>query len=158
MIIRKLTTNDIERVAVFEKEISVISFQEEAITDLEFYRKKLTKILQKGQEEMLVLEMDNQVVGWLWMSLKTNSVSEENYINFKSFYIAENYRGTDCGEKLLEAGMKYASQSGATKIIGKVHSQNLPMRALYKKFGFLPTHFTMEYNYAPSSKGNGAVR
>lgn len=82
-------------VAQYEKEISIISFGADAITDLEFHKKELMNSLIKEKDGMLVLEGNNEICGWLWMAVKTNSSTTEKYVNFKSFYIKENYRGTE---------------------------------------------------------------
>jgi hypothetical protein len=41
------------------------------------------------------------------MTPRINSVSNEKYINFKSFYIVENYRGTDSVNEFIEAGNEF---------------------------------------------------
>ncbi|WP_239551531.1 GNAT family N-acetyltransferase [Paenibacillus elgii] len=145
MNIRPIKQEDVAQVAEFEKEISVISFGSEAVTDLEFHRRKLEKAIPREQEGMLVLELEGRVAGWLWMTLKENFVTKENYIQFKSFYAAESCRGTEAVTALFEAGMDFAGRRKARRIVGHVHVSNLPMRALYKNYGFAPTHLTMEY-------------
>nr|WP_150959480.1 GNAT family N-acetyltransferase [Aneurinibacillus sp. XH2] len=145
MKIRTIQESDLEIIAEYEKEISVISFGSEAVTDLEFHRRKLAKAIPQEQQGMLVAEMEGQSAGWLWMTPKVNFVTKEKYIMFKSFYIAEPYRGSACAEALLDAGMRFCREQGAKRIVGHVHVSNLPMRVLYKNYGFEPTHLTMEY-------------
>ena len=94
---------------------------------------------------MLVLEADGEIYGWLWMTDQINSVSNEHYINFKSYYMKPHEREEDFTGKLMEAGMGFAKGVGAKRIVGKVFVGNLPMRSVYKRFGFKPTHLTMEY-------------
>jgi RimJ/RimL family protein N-acetyltransferase len=45
---------------------------------------------------------------------------------------------------LLVAVIEAAAHGGLTQLTGKVHAQNLGMRALYRKFGFEAVHLTME--------------
>jgi len=147
MLIRNFEIKDIDTVAEFELQIALISFGDEAITDLSFHRRKLEKALSKEGGGMLIMEDEDGIIaGWLWMAPKVNFVTEETYINFKSFYVSEAHRGSSSAEQLLEAGMTYSRSQQAGRIVGYVHVSNLPMRTLYKKFGFAPTHLTMEYN------------
>jgi len=144
MKIRTVEPADIPVLAEYEREIALISFQEDAITDLEFHRQKIVKAVPKEREGMLVLDNNGVICGWLWMAIKTNSITNEKYVNFKSFYINAAYRGTESAGQLLDKGLDICRKMGAKSIVGKVHAQNLPMRALYKNHGFAPTHLTME--------------
>ncbi|UHA74000.1 GNAT family N-acetyltransferase [Paenibacillus sp. 481] len=144
MPIREMQQHDIATIARFETDISVISFGEEAVTDLGFHAKKLEKALRYEQQGMIVLEVDGNIAGWMWITPRENFVTKQTYANFKSFYIEEPYRGSAYVDELFEAGMTYCEREGATQILGKVHVSNLPMRLLYKKYGFKPTHITME--------------
>jgi RimJ/RimL family protein N-acetyltransferase len=99
--------------------------------------------MEKSREGMLVLAEGDNVLGWLWMGLQTNSVSGEQYINFRSFYAKAGE--SRYSEALMQAGMDYAKSTPATRIVGKTFVSNLPMRLLYQKFHFQPTHITMEY-------------
>lgn len=136
---------DFYDIAKYEVEISKISFQDEAITDIEFHKNKLITSYKKDHSGMLVLADDtNEVKGWLWMDKKTNFLTKEAYINFRSFYVDTSIRGMEYVDLLMEEGMNYARNCNARNIIGKVHVDNLPMRTVYKKHGFKPTHITME--------------
>jgi L-amino acid N-acyltransferase YncA len=147
MKIRIIEPGDVPVLAKYECEISLISFQEEAITDLEFHQQKILKAIPKEREGMLVLDNGGEICGWLWMALKTNSLTNEKYVNFKSFYIKEAYRGSEYVDQLLEKGIHDCRKMGANSIVGKVHAKNLPMRILYKNHGFEPTHLTMELKF-----------
>ena len=144
MIIEEIKEEDIEKIALMEKEISIISFGEDAILDIEFHKKKILKALDKEKSGMLVLKENNKIAGWLWMAVKCNYLTEEKYINFKSLYIDKEFRGDKYTEALVQRGIKFAEDNKAKHIVGKVNINNLPMRLIYKKFGFKPTHLTME--------------
>lgn len=145
MTIRNIEETDVPVLAEFEREIAVISFGDSAVVDVLFHQKKIRKAMQREREGMLVLEADGEIYGWLWMTDQINSVSNEHYINFKSFYMKPHEREEDFTGKLMEAGMGFAKGVGAKRIVGKVFVSNLPMRSVYKRFGFKPTHLTMEY-------------
>ena len=143
---REIKEEDFEAVAKFEIEISEISFGEKAITDLEFHCKKLAKA--KDRRGMIVIEdtESGKIVGWVWMEKKQNSLTGEVYANFKSIYADECIRGMQIVDDLFEKSIEYARECKAAYIVGKVHAGNVPMRSLYKKHCFEPTHVTMERN------------
>jgi L-amino acid N-acyltransferase YncA len=143
-IIRLAEEPDFETLSQMEVTIAKITFGEEAVTDPAFHQKKIAASYQKSSEGMYVIAEENQVYGWLWMEKKENFVTKEKYINFRSFYIDEALRGSEYVDRLLQAGIEYAKKIHAEYIVGKVHTDNLPMRILYKKHGFQATHLTME--------------
>ncbi|MDR0948228.1 MAG: GNAT family N-acetyltransferase [Lachnospiraceae bacterium] len=148
-MVRLVEEKDLDALSMMESEIAVQSFGEEAVTEYAHHRKRIQKAMEKSREGMLVLEEEGEVMGWLWMSLQINSVSMEQYINFRSFYAKrkENAKGElSYSEELMQAGMEYARSTGASRIVGKTFVSNLPMRLLYQKFHFKPTHITMEYH------------
>ncbi len=142
--IRPCTEGDVMCLAGFEAEISRISFGDEAVTDPEFHARKLRESMQKNNAGMLVMTLDEGVCGWMWVDIRTNSVTKERYVNFRSFYLSPEVRGTDCGKRLMQHGLEYCRRNGAKHIVGKVHTSNIPMRSLYKECGFKATHITME--------------
>lgn len=142
--IRHITETDFHSIAQIEIEISKISFQEEAIIDPEFHKKKIADSFHKDNQGMFVIAEDRTVLGWLWMDKKSNYLTKETYINFRSFYISETLRGSEYVDGLMKKGLDYAKSIQAKHIVGKVHVDNLPMRAVYKNHGFQPTHITME--------------
>ena len=144
MNIRNIHKNDVDIIAKYEVDISKISFGNDAITDLQFHRNKILKSIADEKDGMLVLCDGNIIIGWLWMTKKINYLSGDNYINFKSFYIEEKYRGEKYADILLKKGIEFAYSNTAKYIVGKVNIENMPMRLMYKKFGFNPTHLTME--------------
>ena len=146
MIIRQVEARDLAEIAKWEREISQISFGDEAITDLTFHLNKLEKAMIRERSGMLVLDIEGCAAGWMWMAFRVNSVTQEPYMQFRSFYISEPFRGTAGVDKLFEAGISFTKQKGVQRIVGHVHVHNLPMRTLYKKYGFMPTHVTMEYS------------
>ncbi|MFF2908934.1 GNAT family N-acetyltransferase [Paenibacillus sp. NPDC057934] len=145
-MIRTIQSSDIALIAKFEREISLISFGDDAITDLSFHEEKIKKAMDKEREGMMVLELERNISGWLWMAKKMNYLSKAVYVNFKSFYILDNYRGSEHVNALMNEGISFCERIGAESISSKVHVDNLPMRILYKQFGFAPTHLSMELN------------
>lgn len=146
-MIRHIKESDVETLAKFEREISEISFGDEAVTDLDVHMKKIRKSIKMKNDGMFIKEENNNIIGWIWLDTKKNMLTEESYVNFRSFYIVEEFRGSNVPEELLNYGMNYCRLKNAKYIVGRVNVNNLPMRALYKKFNFKSTHITMEYKF-----------
>lgn len=142
--IRLIQESDFETVAKMEVEISIISFMDEAITDIAFHMKRIISAYEKEPSGMFIAIDNNKISGWMWMDKKTNFLTKEVYINFRSFYITDEARGSDCSSLLMQKGIEYAQSLDAKYIVGKVHVDNLPMRSLYKNSGFKPTHLSMQ--------------
>jgi ribosomal protein S18 acetylase RimI-like enzyme len=146
--IRQPDQGDLDALIAFEIEIARISFPDDPVIDPEVHRKKLQKALERDREGMFVAE-DAQmgaVVGWLWVALNTNFLTEEHYANFRSLAVSPGPGNSQIAETLFAHGIEYARQKGVTEITGKVHVSNVPMRVIYKKFGFKAEHLTMKLN------------
>jgi ribosomal protein S18 acetylase RimI-like enzyme len=146
-IVRPATEADLDAVVAYEIEIAVISFADEAITDPELHRKRVSRALGQPGEVTLVAAAEaapGTPVGWAWLSARTNSLTGERYGNFRSLAVSEGPDRSRIGELLMAAVIAAADEGGMTQLTGKVHASNLGMRALYRKFGFAATHLTME--------------
>jgi ribosomal protein S18 acetylase RimI-like enzyme len=146
-IVRPATEADLDAVVAYEIEIAVISFADEAITDPELHRKRVSRALGQPGEVTLVAAAEaapGTPVGWAWLSARTNSLTRERYGNFRSLAVSEGPDRSRVGELLMAALLAAADEGGMTQLTGKVHASNLGMRALYRQFGFTATHLTME--------------
>lgn len=146
-LIRDAEAADLDAIVGFEIEIARVSFADEAITDPALHRKRVAGALGKPGEVTLVaadLAAPEVVLGWAWLSGRTNSLTGARYGNFRSLAVAEVPDRSLIGELLLAEVLQAADAAGLAQLTGKVHAQNLGMRALYRKFGFTATHLTME--------------
>lgn len=148
-IFRPPTELDIPAIIDFEIEIARISFPDDAIVDPDVHRKKLTKALERDREGMFVAEESGKgdVVGWLWVALNTNFLTNEKYATFRSLAVAHGADRPDhaaLADAIFAHGIEYARKMGVKEITGKVHVNNASMRLIYKKFGFEAEHLTMK--------------
>jgi len=151
-LIRAATDNDIEAIVGYEIDIAVVSFGEEAVTDPALHRKRVTGALGKPGEVMLIAaagQAPEVPVGWAWLSARTNSLTGDRYGNFRSLATSDVADRSEIGELLLAAVVAAADDAGLTQLTGKVHASNVGMRTLYRKFGFVATHLTMERKAGP---------
>lgn len=145
--VRDATEADLDAIVGFEIDIAVVSFADEAITDPALHRRRVVGALGKPGEITLVAAPAGEpgtVLGWAWLSARTNSLTGASYGNFRSLAVADVPGRPAIAELLLGAVLAAADAAGMTQLTGKVHAANLGMRALYRKFGFTATHLTME--------------
>lgn len=144
--LRNAEAKDLEALANFEIAIARISFPEDPIVDPEVHRKKLSKALERDREGMFVVEdaATGEVVGWLWVALNSNFLTGEHYANFRSLATTQGEESAAVGELLFSHGIQYARGHGVAEITGKVHVSNVPMRLVYREFGFEVEHLTMK--------------
>lgn len=143
-VIRQAEEADLPGIVDFEIDIARISFGDEAITDPAVHEKRVRSSLGKPGEIMLVTaEAEGAPLGWAWLSRRTNSLTGARYGNFRSLAVADHADRAAIGEHLLDAVLDRCRADGIDEVVGKVHADNLAMRALYRKFDFEAVHLTM---------------
>jgi L-amino acid N-acyltransferase YncA len=143
--VRLAEPQDLPDLAAFEVRIAEVSFGEDAVSDFDVHHKKLAKALERDRASMFVTDgEDGRVSGWLWLAINTNFLTGARYANFRSLAVAP---GSPAGtaEALLEHALAYARGQHVTEVVGRVHVDNLPMRTLYRKYGFTPAFLTMRW-------------
>jgi len=146
-LVRPATEGDLEVLVSYEIEIAIASFADEAITDPALHRRRVGGALGKAGEITLVAAARQEPdvpLGWAWLSARTNSLTGDKYGNFRSLAVSDVPDRSLIGELLMAAVLAAADEAGMRQLTGKVHSGNLGMRTLYRKFGFTATHLTME--------------
>jgi ribosomal protein S18 acetylase RimI-like enzyme len=141
--VRPAVEADLDALIAYEIEIARISFGDEAITDPELHRKRITGSLGKPDEVTLVAERDGAVVGWVWLSGRRNSLTGDRYGNFRSLATSDVPDRSTVASALLESALAAARERGVSEVVGKVHMRNVAMRAVYAKFGFEAEHLSM---------------
>jgi ribosomal protein S18 acetylase RimI-like enzyme len=144
VIIRAAQPGDLPAIVAFEIAIARITFPRDPIVDPAVHEKKLRKAMERGEPGMFVLDRAGEAVGWLWVYLNTNFMTNEHYATFRSLAVDESQPDASAlAEMLFSHGITYARDAGMTEITGKVHVNNVAMRVLYKKTGFEAEHLTM---------------
>jgi L-amino acid N-acyltransferase YncA len=155
-LIRPATEADLDAIAAYEVDIAIVSFADEAITDPAFHRRRVAGSLPKPGEIALVAvasDAPDTPLGWAWMSPRTNSLTGERYGNFRSLAVSDVADRGPIGELLMTAILDAAAAVGLTHLVGKVNAGNLPMRSLYRAFGFAATHLSMEKRISSKMPG-----
>jgi L-amino acid N-acyltransferase YncA len=142
-MIRPATAGDLDALVGYEIEIARISFGDDAVTDPALHRKRITGSLGKPDEVTLVADRDGTVVGWVWLSGRTNSLTGDQYGNLRSLATSDVPGRGAVAELLLGAALSAARERGVSEVVGKVHMRNVNMRAVYAKLGFAAEHLSM---------------
>ncbi|MGW0576020.1 GNAT family N-acetyltransferase [Streptomyces sp. NPDC002920] len=150
---RQADERDLPAIGAFEAEIARVSFGEDAIDDPARWAARLGKAMEKSKEGMIVAHGPGEdPVGWCWVSINQNAMTGDRYANFRSLAVAPLDNRGDVAELLLTAGLEFCLANGITEVVGRVHVGNVPMRTVYRKFGFDPTSLSMKL-FLPESGG-----
>jgi L-amino acid N-acyltransferase YncA len=141
--IRPATADDLDALVAYEIEIARISFGDDAVTDPALHRRRITSSLGRPDEVTLVADRDGTVVGWVWLSGRTNSLTGDRYGNLRSLATSDVPGRSAVAELLLDAALSDARERGVSEVVGKVHMRNVNMRAVYAKLGFAAEHLSM---------------
>jgi ribosomal protein S18 acetylase RimI-like enzyme len=141
--VRPATGADLDALVGYEIEIARISFGRDAVTDPELHRRRVSGALGKPDEVALVATRDGVVVGWVWLSGRTNSLTGDRYGNLRSLATSDGPGRGAVAERLLDAALAAARERGVSEVVGKVHMRNVAMRAVYAKLGFAAEHLSM---------------
>jgi ribosomal protein S18 acetylase RimI-like enzyme len=143
--VRRAEERDLDALAAYEVRIAEISFPDDPIVDRAAHRSRLHKAMDRDGAGMFVAveAPGDRVVGWLWVSLNTNFTTRAPYAHFRSLAVEPGMEGRGVAEELIRCGLDHARQHGMTEVLGRVHVSNVPMRLVYRAFGFRPQHLTM---------------
>lgn len=111
--------------------------------------------MEKSKEGMIVAHgPGEEPVGWCWVSINQNAMTGDRYANFRSLAVSPVDNRSDVAELLLTAGLEFCLARGITEVVGRVHVGNVPMRTVYRKFGFDPTSLSMKL-FLPEGEPEG---
>ncbi|MFM9445529.1 GNAT family N-acetyltransferase [Streptomyces acidiscabies] len=145
---RQATEPDLPAIGEFEAEIARVSFGEDAIDDPAVWSVRLGRAMEKNREGMIIAAApDGAPVGWCWISINTNAMTGDRYANFRSLAVSPLDNRAAVAELLLTAGLEFCLANGIKEVTGRVHVGNVPMRTLYRQFGFDPTSLTMKLKF-----------
>ncbi|MET9129497.1 GNAT family N-acetyltransferase [Streptomyces antibioticus] len=152
---RQADERDLPAIGAFEAEIARVSFGEDAIDDPARWSARLGRAMEKSKEGMIVAHgPDGEPVGWCWVSVNQNAMTGDRYANFRSLAVSPLDNRGDVAELLLTAGLEFCLTKGITEVVGRVHVGNVPMRTVYRKFGFDPTSLSMKL-FLPGTESGG---
>ncbi|MEU8466410.1 GNAT family N-acetyltransferase [Streptomyces sp. NPDC029006] len=158
-VTRQAAEADLPTIGAFEVDIARVSFGGDAVDDPLRHRTRLARAMEKSREGMIVAHRPGgPAIGWLWVSVNQNTMTGDRYANFRSLAVAPVERRAEVAELLISSGLEFAVRQGLTEVVGRVHVANVPMRTLYRKFGFTPTNLVMKLRLPAGDDSRPAVR
>ena len=147
--LRKLNwRRDRDAVLGFQYEVYETNFPGYTVDDafIGDYSLSLRDALRNPNENLLVLEKDGRVVGFVWMSLMSTLLDTcVGYI--KNLYVVRELRGQGYGRMMLEAADEWFQMHGATKATLDASVVNKQAVGLYERVGYQTTRLRMEKHY-----------
>jgi GNAT superfamily N-acetyltransferase len=156
--LRRLKTEDVPVIARFEREIAMISFPDDPVTELAFYERRLRQALTDPKSEPMVGEVDGRIVAWAWIGVRENFITHERYGELRSFYVVEDFRATGYAIRLMRACLDHCAAHRLARLMGRTHAANQPMQSVYEMYGFEAKHVTYERRVAPKGERTPAAR
>ena len=142
--IRPLRAEDIETVASFERDIAAISFPDDPITDLAFYKKKVGKLIDDRNAATFVADDGTGPVGWAYVSKRQNFITKQAYADFHSIFVSPSQRGTTTAGRLCQAVFDFCAREKLDRVVFRTRATNEPMKAVLARVGFVPTQIFYE--------------
>ena len=153
--LRPLKAEDVEIVAGFERDIAAISFPDDPITDLAFYKKKVGKLIDDRNAATFVADDGTGPVGWAYVSKRQNFITKESYADFHSIFVHPSQRGTGTADLLSEAVFDFCRKEKLDRVVFRTRATNEPMKAVLARIGFVPTQIFYEKAIDLSDKKAG---
>jgi ribosomal protein S18 acetylase RimI-like enzyme len=136
--------DDLETLAIYEREIACLSFPDDPILDLDYHYDKLRRAMRSEPDGMVVLTLEEDVVGWLWMTTKISLATKERYGVLRSIYIREDLRHEGLAKSLAQYCIRHFRSKGIHRVVAKIHHENDSAKALLQRIGMELVHVTYE--------------
>lgn len=146
MIIKKAKKEDFEDYRKLrkecDKEYSKIIKQKFSLSE-KIIQKIFDDIISSRKKKFcyFVIEKDNPV-GYITGSIHNNNGEDYGYVD--DLFISKEYRKKGFASKLIKTFIYSLKENRVKKLTLGVHVKNKKAYSLYKKLGFIPTHFEME--------------
>jgi L-amino acid N-acyltransferase YncA len=144
---RLARNNDLQVLALFERELARLAFPDDPIEDLQYHTRKLRRALNTEPEGMVVIAATDDpcsIVGWLWLTTKTTLATGERYGVLRSLFVLPSHRRRGLGLLLAEYAARYFEERGVSRTVAKIAHDDLAAEKLLHRVGFRPLHLTLE--------------
>ena len=143
---------DRDPVLSFQSEIYESNFPGFKLTPvfLRDYEQQIRRASRHPGEQMLVLEDDLGLCGFIWMALVTTMV--DPFVGYiKNIYVAPRLRGLGYGKVLLDAADDWFKRNGCSKATLDASVCNARAVDVYVAAGYEPARYRMEKQYNPTA-------
>lgn len=145
--IRPVRVADAEAVAALSKQLGYATAPN-AVAD------RLTRMLERRDQQFLVADDDGRVVGWIHM-LVTEFVEAEAFVQIGGLVVDHAYRKQGIGRRLLTRAEEWAVQQGCSVVRLSSNEKRIDAHAFYQRAGY--TILKTQYSFAKPVGAAGAA-
>jgi L-amino acid N-acyltransferase YncA len=151
---RLARAEDIPVLAVFEREMARATFPSDPIEDLEYHAERLRKALTREPEGMIVLvdSESQEILAWLWTSVKRTLATGEQYGVLRSIYVRPSVRRCGLGTLLAQYALRRFESLGVSRVVATVHRDNLAAARTLSRAGFAAEHVTYQWRASAATR------
>lgn len=144
---RHARAEDIPVLAVFERELARASFPSDPIEDMEYHSERLRKALAREPDGMIVLvdSQSQEILAWLWTSVKRTLATGERYGVVRSIYVRPSVRRCGLGTLLAQYALRRFESLGIDRVVATVHTENLAGARTLARAGFAAEQVTYQW-------------
>jgi ribosomal protein S18 acetylase RimI-like enzyme len=144
--LRKATKKDFEKYNNLNqemlKEYSKIIGKKIKLSSLNESKKIFANVLNDKNNYLLLAEMDNKIIGYIFGSVCESVCSKKGYI--EDIFVKKSERGKEVASQLIKEFIKILKEKKMGKISLSVNIKNKVALSLYKKRGFKIIKYEME--------------
>jgi len=130
MLIRKMTLEDLEMVALIEQECFSQPWSEKSFKDSIERNDTIFLVCVETPSVEEKKSSENSILGYIGMYV---SFDEANITNVA---VSKAARNRGCGKELVTNAKSFAKEANVANIFLEVRRSNIPAISLYKKMGF----------------------
>lgn len=131
IIIRRLTKEDAERVAILCKQLGYPMSVDQTL-------KNITAVLGNKNHDAFVAELDKHVIGWIGVS-QSIKIEVPPYCEIHGLVVDDNFRNYGIGKKLIEKAKQWARERGNIRLKLQCNVIRKETHLFYEHLGFKET-------------------
>ncbi|UCD96558.1 MAG: GNAT family N-acetyltransferase [Candidatus Bathyarchaeota archaeon] len=143
LILREYRWSDFSVILAFEREIAELSFASAPILDEDYHRTKLKRAINRTPDGLKVATLDEDVVGWLWLTTEKDRNTNERFGYIKSIVVQKSLRLQGLGRVLLNEAEQHLRRKGIRRVDLIVSATNSVGEAFFESAGYRREHSTM---------------
>jgi len=139
-------TRDYDAVVGFQEDNFSLNFTDFIMTRRfeEAFRRDLRHAVGDRTQGIFIIEVDEEVVAFLWIAIFGNNWTGERYGYVNNLYVRPDFRHQGLGKQLMEKAEAFFRSRGIRKVRLTVSSNNPPAVNLYQKMGYRTERLEME--------------
>ena len=137
---------DAETVIAFQEDNFSLNFSDFIMTHRfeESFRADLRRAANDRSQGLFVIEVDGQLVAFLWLVILANNWTGERYGYINNLYVRPEFRHQGLGTQCMEKAESFFRSRGIRKVRLTVSCGNAAAVSLYQKMGYGTIRFDME--------------